>query len=220
MIDQADLRLTVTRLFKFSVLAGTLAGLAVSTITPAPSIIACAALAAAALPLLHVLWKRKQRLDKFLAELPEALDLMSRALSAGHAFSEALNMVTHEMADPIAMEFRRTYDEQNLGLSSKVALENLVQRIPLLDLRICVTAIHIQRETGGNLAEILEKVAGVIRERFRILASQTGQAHLLCPIRGVASDLPSRSCFFERCRSPQACSSSGALRPRMVIAAL
>jgi tight adherence protein B len=94
---------------------------------------------------------------------------MSRALSAGHGFAEALHMVSTEMPEPIATEFRKTYEEQNLGLSLKLALENLTQRIPLLDLRLCVTAILIQRETGGNLAEILEKVAYTIRERFRIL---------------------------------------------------
>jgi tight adherence protein B len=78
-------------------------------------------------------------------------------------------MVSTEMPEPIASEFRKTYEEQNLGLSLKLALENLMQRIPLLDLRMCVTAVLIQRETGGNLAEILEKVAYTIRERFRIM---------------------------------------------------
>src|SRR5439155_11696085 len=105
----------------------------------------------------------------FLEHLPDALDLMSRGLTAGHAFSESLQMVSSEMPEPIATEFRKTYEEQNLGLSLKLALENLAQRIPLLDLRLCITAILIQRETGGNLAEILEKVAYTIRERFRIM---------------------------------------------------
>src|ERR1044072_1813537 len=94
---------------------------------------------------------------------------VSRALSAGHAFSESLHMVAEEMPEPIAGEFRKTYEEQNLGLSLKLALENLMERIPLLDLRMCVTAVLIQRETGGNLGEILEKVAYTIRERFRIM---------------------------------------------------
>ncbi|MGH9768498.1 MAG: type II secretion system F family protein [Blastocatellia bacterium] len=169
LIDQADLHLTVMRLFMFSALAGMLAVMAVSMITDVLPMIIVAGAAAATLPLLHVLGKRKKRLNKFLADLPEALDLMCRALSAGHSFSEGLNMVAQEMADPIAMEFRRTYEEHNLGLSSKVALENLAERIPLLDLRMCVTAIQIQRETGGNLAEILDKVAHTIRERFRIM---------------------------------------------------
>ena len=112
---------------------------------------------------------------------------MSRALSAGHAFPEALHMVSVEMPEPIATEFRKTYEEQNLGLSLKLALENLTRRIPLLDLRLCVTAVMIQRETGGNLAEILEKVAHTIRERFRIMGdlktlttSSRMSAWLLC----------------------------------------
>jgi tight adherence protein B len=163
------LHLTVTRLFKFSALAGMLGSLAVSMISNAPMIMIGAGAVAATLPILHVLWKRQRRFDKFLADLPEALDLICRALSAGYGFSEAMNMVTREMPDPIAMEFRRTHEEHNLGLSSKLALENLAQRVPLLDLQLCVTAIQIQRETGGNLAEILEKVANTVRERFRIL---------------------------------------------------
>jgi len=139
------------------------------------------------LPFVHVWWKRKKRFDAFLEELPDALDLVSRALSAGHAFSEALNMVSTEMPDPIATEFRKTYEEQNLGLSIKLALENLTQRMPLLDLRMCVTAVLIQRETGGNLSEILEKVSHTIRERFRIMGdlktlttSSRMSAWLLC----------------------------------------
>jgi tight adherence protein B len=123
----------------------------------------------ACVPFLHVLYKRKKRLDRFLADLPDTLELMSRALASGHAFPEALHMVSKEMPDPVATEFRRAYEEQNLGLSVKQALENLAERVPLLDLKLCITAIMIQRETGGNLAEILEKVAVTIRDRFRIL---------------------------------------------------
>jgi len=114
---------------------------------------------------------------------------MSRALQAGHAFAESLHMVATEMPEPIATEFRKTYEEQNLGLSLKLALENLAERIPLLDLRLCITAIMIQRETGGNLAEILEKVGHTIRERFRIMedlktltTSSRMSAWILCGI--------------------------------------
>ena len=169
VLDQADLQITVTRLLMFSLMAGILAALAVSMLTISLPLIALAGLAGAATPFIHVWWTRKKRFDKFLEHLPDALELISRALSAGHAFPEALHMVSTEMPEPIATEFRKTYEEQNLGLSLKLALENLTQRMPLLDLRLCVTAILIQRETGGNLAEILEKVAYTIRERFRIL---------------------------------------------------
>lgn len=187
MLDQADLHITPSRLLMFSVMAGMLAALAASVITVSILIMFGAGLMAAAVPFVHVWWARKKRFDKFLEHLPDALDLMSRALSAGHAFAESLHMVSTEMPEPIATEFRKTYEEQNLGLSLKLALENLTQRMPLLDLHMCVTAIMIQRETGGNLAEILEKVAYTIRERFRILGdlktlttSSRMSAWLLC----------------------------------------
>jgi tight adherence protein B len=169
MLDQADLHITPSRLLMFSGMAGILAVLAVAVVSPSILLMIGGGLVAASLPFLHVWWKRKKRFDQFLELLPDALDLMSRGLSAGHAFSEALHMVSAEMPDPIAAEFRKTYEEQNLGLSLKLALENLTDRIPLLDLKMCVTAVLIQRETGGNLAEILEKVAYTIRERFRIM---------------------------------------------------
>jgi tight adherence protein B len=169
MLDQADLHITPSRLIMFSVMAGILAALTVSVISISIILIIAGGLVAASLPFIHVWWKRKKRFDMFLELLPDALDLISRALSAGHAFSEALNMVSSEMPEPIASEFRKAYEEQNLGLSLKLALENLTDRIPLLDLRMCVTAVLIQRETGGNLAEILEKVSYTIRERFRIM---------------------------------------------------
>jgi tight adherence protein B len=187
MLDQADLHITPSRLVMFSGMAGLLAALAASVISVSILLMLGAGLLAAAVPFVHVWWKRKKRFDAFLELLPDALDLMSRALSAGHAFSEALHMVSAEMPEPIATEFRKTYEEQNLGLSLKLALENLTQRIPLLDLRMCVTAVMIQRETGGNLAEILEKVAYTIRERFRIMGdlktlttSSRMSAWLLC----------------------------------------
>jgi tight adherence protein B len=187
MIDQADSHITVMRLVLFSLTAGALAALAVSMVSVSYLLMALCGIIATALPLLHIAMKRKKRLKKFLQLLPDALDLMSRGLSAGHAFTESLQMVSSEMPEPIATEFRKTYDEQNLGLSLKLALENLTQRMPLLDLRMCVTAVMIQRETGGNLSELLEKVAHTIRERFRIMEdlktltlSSRWSAWLLC----------------------------------------
>lgn len=187
MLDQADLHITPSRLLMFSGMAGMLAALAVSVISISILLIVFVGLVAAMMPFVHVWYTRKKRLNKFLEHLPDALDLMSRALSAGHAFSEALHMISAEMPEPIATEFRKTYEEQNLGLSLKLALGNLTDRIPLLDLRMCVTAVLIQRETGGNLAEILEKVAYTIRERFRIMGdlktlttSSRMSAWLLC----------------------------------------
>jgi tight adherence protein B len=169
MLDQADLHITVSRLLMLSLMAGILAALAVSMVSVSKLLMVVAGVVAAALPFLRIAYKRKKRLNAFLEQLPDALELMSRALQAGHAFAESLHMISTEMPEPIATEFRKTYEEQNLGLSLKLALENLSERVPLLDLRLCVTAILIQRETGGNLAEILEKVSVTIRERFRIL---------------------------------------------------
>jgi tight adherence protein B len=189
MLDQADLHITVSRLCMLALMAGLMAGLAVSMLTISTLLVLCAGAGAASVPFVHVAYRRKRRLAAFLEHLPDALDLMSRALQAGHAFAEALHMIATEMPEPIATEFRKTYEEQNLGLSVKLALENLAERVPLLDLRLCVTAIMIQRETGGNLAEILEKVAYTIRERFRILedlktltTSSRMSAWILCGI--------------------------------------
>ena len=189
MIDQADAHITVMRLILFSLTAGVLAFLAVSMVSASYLLMGFCGFVATALPFLQIHSKRKKRLKKFLQLLPDALDLMSRGLSAGHAFTEALQMVATEMPEPIATEFRKTYEEQNLGLSLKLALENLVERVPILDLRMCVTAVLIQRETGGNLSELLEKVAYTIRERFRIMEdlktmtlSSRWSAWLLCAL--------------------------------------
>lgn len=189
IIDQAASEITVMRLVLFSLTAGVLAFLAVIMISPSFLLAGLFAIIATALPTLHIYMKRQKRLNKFLQLLPDALDLMSRGLSAGHAFTEALQMVSSEMPEPIASEFRKTYEEQNLGLSLKLALENLVERVPLLDLRMTVTAVMIQRETGGNLSELLEKVAHTIRERFRIMEdlktmtlSSRWSAWLLCAL--------------------------------------
>jgi len=187
MLDQADLHITPSRLLMFSGMAGLLAGLAVSVISISILLMFFVGILAAAVPFVHVWHTRKRRFERFLEHLPDALDLMARALSAGHGFAEAMQMISAEMPEPIATEFRKTYEEQNLGLSLKLALGNLTDRIPLLDLRMCVTAVLIQRETGGNLAEILEKVSYTIRERFRIMGdlktlttSSRMSAWLLC----------------------------------------
>ena len=113
--------------------------------------------------------KRGKRLRTFEEAFPEALDLIARALKAGHAFATGLKMVADEMEEPVGPEFRKTFDEQNFGLPLKDALDNLTQRVPLIDVRFFATAVLIQRETGGNLSEILENLAHVVRERFKIL---------------------------------------------------
>src|SRR5688572_2181003 len=122
-----------------------------------------------ALPFVVLNIKRGRRMRAFEEQFPEGLDLIARALKAGHAFATGLKMVADEMPDPVGPEFRKTFDEQNFGLPLKDALDNLTHRMPLLDVRFFSTAVLIQRETGGNLAEILENLGHVVRERFKIL---------------------------------------------------
>jgi len=119
-------------------------------------------------PLGWVLIKRGRRFKSFQEELPEALDLMVSALRAGHSLIAAMGLVARECPDPVGGEVRICFDEQNYGLELKTALDNMIQRVPLQDLRIVATAIMIQKESGGNLAEVLDKTAHVIRERFRL----------------------------------------------------
>jgi tight adherence protein B len=123
---------------------------------------------AALLPIAYVAFKRKRRLRKFEEHFPEALDLLGRAVRAGHAFTTGLEMISKECAEPLAGEFRTAFEEQNFGLPLRDALLNLTERVPLIDVRFFVTALLIQKETGGNLAEILDGLARVIRDRFRI----------------------------------------------------
>jgi len=123
---------------------------------------------AALLPIAFVAFQRKRRLRKFEEHFPEALDLLGRAVRAGHAFTTGLEMISKECAEPLAGEFRTAFEEQNFGLPLRDALLNLTERVPLIDVRFFVTALLIQKETGGNLAEILDGLARVIRDRFRI----------------------------------------------------
>jgi tight adherence protein B len=187
LIRQADLRMSVARLFVFCALAAAAALLAALTAFDSWPLVVVLALFAGSLPILHVWWVRNRRLRKFLEELPDALDMMSRALAVGHALSEALQEVAEEMPEPVASEFRVTFEEQKLGLPLRAAFDRMSERVPLLDLRLCTTAILLQRETGGNLAEVLEKVAHTIRERFRVLedfrtitTASRGSAWILC----------------------------------------
>jgi tight adherence protein B len=125
-------------------------------------------IAAGSLPYLLLLMKRERRFRKCDAQVPEAVDLMARALRAGHAVPAVIEMVGREIAEPLAGEFRIVHEEQNLGLPLRDAMLNLVERVPRDDVRFVVTAILLQKETGGNLAVILDKTAAVARERSRL----------------------------------------------------
>jgi tight adherence protein B len=118
-------------------------------------------------PFFYLAHKRKKRFEKFERQLPEALELVSRALKAGHAFTAGMRMVAEEMGDPVGVEFGKTVNEINFGMSVPEALTNLTQRIDCEDLRFFAVAVIVQRETGGNLSEILENLSRLIRERFK-----------------------------------------------------
>jgi len=126
-------------------------------------------LCAMTIPWLWLLNKRRGRLKAFANQLPDALELVARALRAGHSLAAGMHVVAEEMPSPIAEEFGRVYEEQNLGIALEDAMRAMCQRVPNLDLKFFVTAVAIQRQTGGDLAEILDKIGYVVRERYKIL---------------------------------------------------
>jgi tight adherence protein B len=144
-----------------------------------------AGIVAAMIPFIVIALKRRKRLHQFEEHFPEALDLLGRAVRAGHAFTTGLEMIGKESQEPISGEFRAAFEEQNFGLPMRDALLNLTERVPLVDVRFFVTALLIQKETGGNLAEILDGLSRVIRERFRIyreVQTRTAQGKLTAAI--------------------------------------
>lgn len=133
------------------------------------------------MPFFFISWKRKRRLNAFGRQLPDALELIGRALRAGHSLAAGFNLVGDEMADPIATEFSRIFEEQNLGVPIEEALDGMTKRVPNLDLRFFATAVILQRQTGGDLAEILDKIGHLIRERFKIwgqIQALTGEGRM------------------------------------------
>lgn len=168
LLRQADLKISVYRFMISSLVAGFLVGLTTFFFSGSMIAMLITTVTVMLVPLMVVLQKRNKRFNSILEQLPDALEMMVRSLQAGHSFSSALQMVATEMPEPIAREFGKTYEEQNLGLNIKAALENLVERVPILDLKLCVTAVLIQREIGGNLSEVLRNISHTVRERFRI----------------------------------------------------
>ena len=147
-------------------------------------------------PFFWVLNKRRVRLKKFAAQLPDALELVARALRAGHSLGAGMHVVAEEMPPPIADEFGRVYEEQNLGIAVEDSLRNICERVPNLDLRFFVTSVAIQRQTGGDLAEILNKIGYVIRERYRILGQVQGADRRRPAQRRGADRLAVRACSW------------------------
>jgi tight adherence protein B len=170
-LEQAGLRWTPARLVHLCIMAFGAAFLFAWVILPAAIPHAFAfvvGLAAAPAPFIYVWFQRRSRLSKFEAIFPETLEFISRSMRAGHAFSVSLEMIYREFAEPVSGEFRRTFEEANLGLPIEVALQGLAKRVPSLDVHFFVSAVLLQKRTGGNLAEILDKLAYVIRERFKL----------------------------------------------------
>lgn len=168
---QSGLEWTVSHLFLSFLAAGAFGLLLASSLLTQPLLpTLVVAVAFAALPVLYVARARYRRLRKMEQQLPEALDLMVRALRAGHAFSSALQMAGDEMPEPMAAEFRIVHDEINFGISLQQALGNLCERVPLTDLRYFVVSVMIQRDSGGNLTEVLGNLSRLIRERLKLIA--------------------------------------------------
>jgi tight adherence protein B len=168
LIYQADLKWTAGGMLAGCALCFVSIGYLAYWRTDSVLIALAAGALASGMPYFWARHKRGKRLDKFQEGLPEALDLMVNALRAGHSLIAAMGSVARECADPIGCEFKACFEEQNYGLEMKTALDNMINRVPLQDLRIVATAIMIQRESGGNLAEVLDKTSHVIRERFRL----------------------------------------------------
>jgi tight adherence protein B len=168
-LQQSGQRMSVGRFLFISLLCGTAPLLALLVLrVPFPLALACGALGSS-LPAVFVAHLRSKRLHKFEEQLPDALDLISRALRAGHAFPSAMQMVATEAADPVATEFQITFDEINYGVSVHDAMLNLATRVPSMDLRYFIISVLLQRETGGNLSELLGNLSHLIRERFKLL---------------------------------------------------
>jgi tight adherence protein B len=167
-VQQSGVSLAVDRLLVISLGLAMAAGLAGLLLEMPWPLVGVMMVLPAALPFIVIGVKRYQRLSKFEELFPDAMDLLARAVRAGHAFTTALELIATEMPEPLASEFRTTYDQQNLGLPLRDALYNLTVRVPSPDVRIFVTALQIQRESGGNLAEILDNLSYVVRERFKL----------------------------------------------------
>ncbi len=168
VIEQADANVKPSALFG-AALVMMAVGLVVGYVTVNAYVAPVMGAVFFTVPFAWLFWKRSSRLKKFAGQLPEGMELIARALRAGHSLAAGLHVVAEEMPQPIAKEFGRVYEEQNLGITLDDALKNLTERVPNLDLRFFVTSVAIQRQTGGDLAEILDRIGYVIRERYKIL---------------------------------------------------
>jgi len=169
LLEQADVKSRAGNVLLLCMLSGAGLALIVLLFTGFPQFAWLALILGAFLPYSYANYKRSKRFSKFEEIFPEAIDTLARAVRAGHAFTTALELIASEIAEPVASEFRKLFEEQKFGLPVRDALVNLTERVPLVDVKFFVTAVMLQRETGGNLAEILDNLSYVIRERFKIM---------------------------------------------------
>jgi tight adherence protein B len=168
LIEQSGVNTTAGSIGVISIGIGIAVGLMTALFVPQPMAAIAAGVFGAICPTLWLMHRRGSRFKKFEEHFPEALDLLSRAIRAGHAFQTAMGMVADELPEPVGPEFKKTFDQQNYGLPLRDALNDMAERISLLDVKFFVTAVLIQRDTGGNLSEILDNLGHVVRERFKI----------------------------------------------------
>lgn len=181
LFEQADTALTPSKFLAVSAAMGGIGAVLVGVAGLHPGLIPLGAATTAIIPLLWLVMRRRRRLNRFGQQLPDALELISRALRAGHSLAAGFHLVAEEMSEPIATEFGRVFEEQNLGIPLEEALTGCTERVPNLDLKFFATAIILQRQTGGDLAEILDKIGRLIRERFQIwgqVQALTGEGRL------------------------------------------
>ena len=179
-LQQADTQLSPTKFIMISI-ALSVGTTFILPLVRVPVLLAPLGVLTGVLPFLFLFFKRKRRLARFAKQLPESLELISRALRAGHSLASGFKLVADEMGAPISTEFERCYESQNLGVPLEDAIEQMTERVPNLDLRFFATAVILQRQTGGDLAEILDKIGYLVRERFKIwgqIQALTGEGRL------------------------------------------
>jgi tight adherence protein B len=174
-LEQADLKVRAGNILILCVVSAAVLGvvgyLVAGSLPPNQSLlfVMVGVVVGAVLPYSYASYRRTKRFQRFEELFPNAIDTLARAVRAGHAFTTALELIANEISEPIASEFRKLFEEQKFGLPVRDALMNLAARMPLVDVKFFVTAVMLQRETGGNLAEILDNLSYVIRERFKIM---------------------------------------------------
>ncbi len=179
--DQAGVQMSAAKFFAISLGLGTAATMIYAIISPLKVIAPLIFITFAVLPLLWLFMKRKKRLKVFSSQLADSMDVMSRALRSGYSLPAGIQLVGQQTSEPLGPEFMKCFEEQNLGISVEQAIRNMTIRVPNVDLRFFATAVILQRQTGGDLAEILDKISSLIRERFKIwgaIQALTGEGRL------------------------------------------